>query len=367
MESKCVKAGLPVVLRATLAPGLMVAVLTAAATAGPFEDAAAAYRQGDYTRALRIIRPMARKGYARAQFKLGLIYVRGNGVPQDYREALRWYRKAADQGNAAAQRNLGVMFGEGMGVAQDYAEALKWFRRAAEQNDAAAQTNLGVMYDFGHGVVRDYAEALRWYRKAADHGDAEARYNLGVIYERGDDVPQNCVEAVRWYQLAADQGYAAAQSNLGAMYDRGEGIPKNYHEVRNRPRLQPRQNPRTPKMHPQMGAAHAPCCIAAANSGLSAFTSAHIGSPSFFPFEAFPAARSRIAGAGGRPCPDWQNRTSGLVRGVGPLPPLSVRPLAIAGGNVGPRRGIFLMLARDRIVAWQSDPRSLDGKPPVTP
>ena len=110
------KAGLPV-LRATLALGLiMVAVLTAAASAGPFEDAAAAYRQGDYTTALRIIRPMARKGYAPAQFKLGLIYVKGNGVPQDYGEALKWYRKAADQGNAAAQRNLGVMFGEGRGA-----------------------------------------------------------------------------------------------------------------------------------------------------------------------------------------------------------------------------------------------------------
>jgi hypothetical protein len=42
----------------------MVVALTAAASAGPFKDAAAAYRQGDYTRALRIIRPMARKGYA---------------------------------------------------------------------------------------------------------------------------------------------------------------------------------------------------------------------------------------------------------------------------------------------------------------
>jgi hypothetical protein len=49
----------------------MVVVLIATASAGPFEDAAAAYRQGDYTRALQIIRPMARKGYAPAQFKLG--------------------------------------------------------------------------------------------------------------------------------------------------------------------------------------------------------------------------------------------------------------------------------------------------------
>jgi len=159
VQSKYVKAGLSV-FRAALATGLLVAALTAAASAGPFEDAAAAYRKGDYATALRTIRPMARKGYAQAQFKLGLMYVNGNGVPQDYREALKWYRKAADQGSAAAQRNLGIIFGEGLSVPQDYVEALKWFRRAAGQNDAAAQTNLGVMYDFGHGVVRNYAEAL---------------------------------------------------------------------------------------------------------------------------------------------------------------------------------------------------------------
>ncbi len=61
VKSEYVKAGLrsaalrnsvitPVtsVVRAMLGPGLMVAVLTTVASAGPFEDAAAAYRQGDY-------------------------------------------------------------------------------------------------------------------------------------------------------------------------------------------------------------------------------------------------------------------------------------------------------------------------------
>jgi hypothetical protein len=49
----------------------MVVVLTPAASAGPLEDAAAAYCQGAYATALRIIRPLARKGYAQAQLKLG--------------------------------------------------------------------------------------------------------------------------------------------------------------------------------------------------------------------------------------------------------------------------------------------------------
>ena len=64
---------------------------------------------------------------------LGLMYDRGEGVPQNYIEAATWYRKAAEQGNADAQYNLGIMYSFGKGVPEDDAEAAKWFRKAAEQ------------------------------------------------------------------------------------------------------------------------------------------------------------------------------------------------------------------------------------------
>ena len=53
--------------------------------------------------------------------------------------------KAAEQGQAEAQYTLGFMYAKGEGVPQDYAEAMKWFRKAAEQGHAEAQHNLGVM------------------------------------------------------------------------------------------------------------------------------------------------------------------------------------------------------------------------------
>jgi hypothetical protein len=40
-------------------------------------------------------------------------------------------RTAAEQGKAAAQSNLGLMYAKGQGVPQDYAEAVRWFRKAA--------------------------------------------------------------------------------------------------------------------------------------------------------------------------------------------------------------------------------------------
>ena len=54
-----------------------------------------------------------------AQFNLGLMYDKGEGVPQDDAEAVRWYRLAAEQGHAEAQANLGWMYDAGRGVPQD--------------------------------------------------------------------------------------------------------------------------------------------------------------------------------------------------------------------------------------------------------
>jgi TPR repeat protein len=146
---------------------LLALTLFGIATAGPFEDAAAAYQRGDYATAMRFFRPLSDQGNAAARYNLGLMYAKGQGVPQDYAQAVIWFRKAAEQGHARAQSGLGVMYDAGQGVPQDYMQALIWYRKAAEQEYAIAQYNLGAMYRNGRGVPQDYAQALIWYRKAA--------------------------------------------------------------------------------------------------------------------------------------------------------------------------------------------------------
>jgi uncharacterized protein len=90
---------------------LMLAVgLAGSASAGPSEDAGAAYNKGDYATALRLVRPLAERGHATAQNNLGFMYDKGQGVPQDYAAAMGWYRKAAEQGDANAQYNLGSLY-----------------------------------------------------------------------------------------------------------------------------------------------------------------------------------------------------------------------------------------------------------------
>ena len=79
--------------------------------------------------------------------------------------------QVAEQGNAVAQFNLGLMYDKGQGVRQDYAQAVQWYRKAAEQGDAQAQYNLASMYEQGQGVRQDSALAQEWYGKACDSGN----------------------------------------------------------------------------------------------------------------------------------------------------------------------------------------------------
>ncbi len=194
---------------------------------GPLEEGNAAYVRGDFATAERLLRPLAEQGNATAQFDLGGMYNRGQGVPQDYAQALTWYRKAADQGDARAQNGLGDLYFDGNGVPQDYAAALTWYRKSADQGHASGEYNLGAMYENGQGVTQDDAEALKWYRLAADQGHGRAQVELGTIYENGQGAPQDYGEALKWFQKAADQGLATAQYNLAQMYRLGSGMPQN--------------------------------------------------------------------------------------------------------------------------------------------
>ena len=41
------------------------------------------------------------------------MYYQGEGVTKDYGQAVNWFRKGAEQGNADAQWRLGVMYNRG--------------------------------------------------------------------------------------------------------------------------------------------------------------------------------------------------------------------------------------------------------------
>ena len=98
---------------------LLLLTLAAPAWGQDIDKGLQAYERGDYATAVREWRPLAEKGNAIAQSKLGFMYAFGEGVTQDDAAAVGWWLKAAEQGDAKAQSNLGNQYSRGEGVPQD--------------------------------------------------------------------------------------------------------------------------------------------------------------------------------------------------------------------------------------------------------
>ena len=177
-------------LRVMLAGLLLLLPAPSSALADTFQHGLAAYERGDYALALNILQPLARKGDARAQNDLAVMYRKGHDVRRNNAAAAALFLLSAQQGYARAQNNLAVMYRKGEGVPQNYTSAALWSLRAAEQGHARAQNNLAVMYLHGQGVPQDHAAAVKWFRKAARQGYPRAQKNLRMILEvgRGADV-----------------------------------------------------------------------------------------------------------------------------------------------------------------------------------
>lgn len=143
---------------------------------------------------------------ASAAFRDGLAAM----VRRDYDAALAHFGEAARAGDVRAQFNLGYMYRRGNGVAKDPVRAARWYRMAADQGHVVAQYVLGTMAETGDGLPEDPETAAMWYRRAAAAGHTQAQFLIGRRYVEGDGVPQDPVEGFVWLSIAAAQGHVLA-------------------------------------------------------------------------------------------------------------------------------------------------------------
>ncbi len=219
-----------------------------------------AYEAGNYEEALVHWRPLAQQGNTQAQFNVGFMYLKGEGVPVDKEIGNNWLLKAAELGHDKAQYNLGIAYLKGEGRPLDVEAAKKWlsksaaqgyaqaqyalalllmregkksfpeaaslFKKAAARNHVMAQLALGRLYRDGLGVEKDIGEAVKWFRKAVENKSPEAVYELAMLNPaRGQSL--NSKEGLANIRKAAELGYARAQYELGAAYMTGKYLEKD--------------------------------------------------------------------------------------------------------------------------------------------
>jgi TPR repeat protein len=214
-----------------------------AADAGSIEGShrlALVYAQGlagtprNEARAVELFEKAANAGHVRSQINLGILYMRGLGVPRDLVNARAWLEKAAASGDPQALYTLGRALSESTDqVPPDPVRAADLFRRAADKGHALAGLRYGLMLSEGVGIKRDVATAQRYLMQARESGIPEASLAMGDMVARTPASRDKAANerviqaAITWYESAAQAGVPSAQFKLANAYFSGVGVARD--------------------------------------------------------------------------------------------------------------------------------------------
>lgn len=164
----------------------------------------AAYNAGRVTEAVELYRQADKAGEADGTYKLGLMLLTGDGVPQNQTQAVALLRKASAQGIHAATYNLAVAYYGGDGVEQSYSAALRLFEETAVIGSGPAAFNAAIMHRDGTGTTSNRTNAVKFFKQAARLNIPESFHALAEIEIEANRV----VEATAFLMLAQTAGDA---------------------------------------------------------------------------------------------------------------------------------------------------------------
>ncbi|ORE90166.1 peptidoglycan-binding protein [Aurantimonas sp. 22II-16-19i] len=148
----------------------------------------------------------AKAGDPKALFEIGLRLMEGRVGDPDPKLAAQWFQLAADRDFAPAEYSLGTLYEKGNGVERDLARARDAYLAAADGGNVRAMHNLAVLYATGIDGKSAPAEAAKWFEKAASYGMPDSQYNLGILYARGAGVDQDLARSYKWFSIVAKSG-----------------------------------------------------------------------------------------------------------------------------------------------------------------
>ncbi|KAH0036946.1 HCP-like protein, partial [Aureobasidium melanogenum] len=178
--------------------------------------------------AINIVTFLADQHHPKAEFMRGMWNEFGRfGCPHDKREAFRCYARAADRGYARACYRLGMLYEN----ANDEERALDNYRRGVAAQDSASLYRLGMITLRGqYGQPKDFAIGLDLIRRSADSIDENApqgAYVYGMLLARQlpqiklpeDVLPFDEQEARRYIENSAFCRFSKAQLKMASAYE----------------------------------------------------------------------------------------------------------------------------------------------------
>ena len=215
----------------------IISLISLPAMAGPLEDGTDLMAKGNYQGAMSTWQPLAQRGDAQAQFKIGMLYWGGFGVPKNYTTGMAWFKQAANNGNTDAMMHIALLYKQGLGVAQSDAEALQWVEKAANAGSSTAKKALVQMRANGIGTAKNPAAATAAQQPPAAYQRPMPAKLLGSAPPPDKSTREKALldkmterEKKELFTKTYDEatmGKREAQMRLSKLYDLGVGTSPN--------------------------------------------------------------------------------------------------------------------------------------------
>lgn len=178
--------------------------------------------------ALSIVTFLGEQQHPKAEFMMGMWLEFGKfGHRVDKKEAFLKYKRAAERGYARAEYRIGMQY-EGSNNAT---KAIEHYQKGVLLRDSASNYRLGMMTLLGqHGVAQNFqrgVELIQYAARGADKNAPQGAYVYGMLLARelpNIDVPDNYLpynmnDARLYVAKAARLGFAKAQLKMAQAYE----------------------------------------------------------------------------------------------------------------------------------------------------
>eukprot|EP01018_Ginkgo_biloba_P016116 Gb_35658 [translate_table: standard] len=132
-----------------------------------------------------------------------------SGLEHDFSRAFSFIHDAAERGYAEAQWKVGLFLELGLGVKIDEKEAVEWYKRAKKQKHPCALVDLGRCYYLGRGVEKSLHKASKCCRQAYVYSEGKTLHciqDLLIILNHAEDPWYSELAAKRLFELTFEDG-----------------------------------------------------------------------------------------------------------------------------------------------------------------
>lgn len=127
---------------------------------------------------------MATDETAAQEYQIAQEYDRDYYNVENMQKAFDYYILSAKKGYAEAQYTVGVYYNIGdddLDISIDYSKSLYYLLLAARQGHRMAMYLIGIAYKYGEGVGLNTTIAFQWFHLSAVHGYDLAIYELATF------------------------------------------------------------------------------------------------------------------------------------------------------------------------------------------